>query len=1089
MKRATAILLAMFILVPLWAAAQEEEQEQEKGKLNAGTFSGLKLRCIGPALMSGRISDLAVDPTDAATWYVAVASGGVWKTTNTGTTWNPIFDNYGTYSIGCVTVDPNNPLVVWVGTGENNSQRSVGWGDGVYKSLDGGRSFKNVGLQKSEHIGKILVDPRDSNVVFAAAQGPLWAPGGDRGLYKTTDGGETWQLVLEISENTGVSDIVFDPRNPDVIYASAYQRRRHVWTLINGGPESAVYKTVDGGANWKKINKGLPGSDMGRIGLAISPQRPDVVYAIVEADPEVEGFFRSEDGGENWAKMSDYVSGSPQYYNEIYADPHQFDRIYSLDTYMMASDDGGKNFYGLGEEWKHVDNHALAFFDDDPDHLLIGCDGGLYETWDRGQNYKFFENLPLTQFYRVEVDNDFPFYNVLGGTQDNNSQAGPSRTNNVHGIRNSDWIITCGGDGYQTRVDPTNPDIIYAESQYGGLVRYDKRSGQSVDIQPQSEPGEDPARWNWDTPLMISPHSPTRLYLASQRLYRSDDRGDTWTPISLDLTRQLDRNKLEVMGAVWGVDTVAKNNSTSQYGNIVALDESPLVEGLIYAGTDDGLIQVTEDGGQNWRKIDKFPGIAELAYVTDVTASSHEPDTVYATFTNFKSGDFKPYVLKSTNRGASWTSITSNVPGDNVTWSIAEDNVKKELLFLGAEFSLFFSIDGGANWIQLKGGVPVIAFRDLEIQKRENDLACATFGRGFYILDDFTPLRHVSENALEQEAVIFPIKKAMMFVTARPLGGGEKASLGADFFTAPNPPYGTTVTYYFKEALKTRKQLRQEAEAKLRKEGKPVHYPAWEDLKAEDREEKPSLIFTITDEEGNVVCRITQPAMPGINRLTWDHRYASPVSGGRRFGSMGPMAAPGKYKVSMAKCVDSEITQLVEPVEFEIEPIGLATLPAEDREALLAFHKKVGSLLRAVMGAYTVITDVEGRFAAIKGAILDAPAADPALIKTTRELELRLMDIKEQFTGDPTKPRRSEPGESGFMRRLQEVAYGAIRSTSDTTNTHLRNYEIAADQFAAILGDLKQLVEVDLKALEDALEAAGAPYTPGRRIPDWTKEQ
>jgi len=1087
MKRATAILLAMFILVPLWAAAQEEEQE--KGKLNAGTFSGLKLRCIGPALMSGRISDLAVDPTDAATWYVAVASGGVWKTTNAGTTWNPIFDNYGTYSIGCVTVDPNNPWVVWVGTGENNSQRSVGWGDGVYKSLDGGRSFKNVGLAKSEHIGKILVDPRDSNVVYVAAQGPLWAPGGDRGLYKTTDGGETWELVLEISENTGVSDIVFDLRNPDVIYASAYQRRRHVWTLINGGPESGLYKTVDGGANWKKINKGLPSGDMGRIGLAISFQRPDVVYAIVEADPEAEGFFRSEDDGENWAKMSDYVAGSPQYYNEIYADPHQFDRIYSLDTYMMASDDGGTNFYRLGEEWKHVDNHAIVFFDDDPDHLLIGCDGGLYETWDRGKNYKFFENLPLTQFYRVAVDNDLPFYNVLGGTQDNNSQAGPSRTNNVHGIRNSDWIITCGGDGYQSRVDPTDTNIIYAESQYGGLVRYDKRSGQSVDIQPLTEPGEDPSRWNWDSPLMISPHSPTRLYFASQRLYRSDDRGDTWTAISPDLSRQLDRNKLEVMGTVWGVDTVAKNNSTSLYGNIIALDESPLVEGLIYVGTDDGLIQVTEDGGQNWRKIDKFPGIAELAYVTDVTASSHEPDTVYATFSNFKSGDFKPYVLKSTDRGANWTSITSNVPGDNVTWCIVEDNVKKELLFLGAEFGLFFSIDGGGNWVQLKGGVPVIAFRDLEIQKRENDLACATFGRGFYILDDFTPLRHVTEEALEQEAMILPIKKALMFIEARPLGGGEKASLGADFFTAPNPPYGTVITYYFKDALKTRKQNRQEAEAKLRKEGEPVYYPAWEDLKAEDREEKPSLIFTITDEEGNVVRRITQPTMPGMNRFTWDHRYASPVSGGRRYGSFGPMAVPGTYKVSMAKCVDSVITPLVEPVEFEIEPLGLATLPAEDKAALLAFHKKVGSLMRAVMGAYAVINDIEGRFDAIKGAILNTPALDPALIKTTRELELRLVDIKEQFTGDPTKPRRSEPGEPGFMRRLQEVVYGAIRSTSNPTTTHQRNYDIAADQFEAILGDLKQLVEVDLKALEDALEAAGAPYTPGRAIPDWSKEQ
>jgi photosystem II stability/assembly factor-like uncharacterized protein len=1087
MKHYTAVLFALLVLIPTTLSAQE--QAEEKGKLNAGTFAGLTLRNIGPALLSGRVGDIAIDPTDKSTWYVAVASGGVWKTTNAGITWTPIFDSYGSYSIGCVTVDPNNPLIVWVGTGENNSQRSVGWGDGIYKSLDGGRSFKNVGLAKSEHISKILVDPRDSNVVYVASQGPLWAAGGDRGLYKTSDGGATWELVLNISENTGVTDVAMDPRDPDVVYAASYQRRRHVWTLIDGGPESAVYKSNDAGTTWKKIMKGLPSGDIGRIGIAVSPQKPDVVYAIVEADPEAEGFFRSTDSGENWAKMSGYVSGSPQYYNEIFCDPHQFDRIYAVDVLMMVSDDGGKNFYQLGEEWKHVDNHAIAFFADDPDHYLIGCDGGLYETWDRGRNYHFFANLPVTQFYRVEVDNALPFYNVLSGTQDNGSQAGPSRTNNEHGIRNSDWIITCGGDGYQTRVDPTDPNIIYAESQYGGLVRYDKRSGESVDIQPQTEPGENPSRWNWDTPLIISPHSPTRLYIASQRLYRSDDRGDTWKPVSPDLTRQLDRNKLEVMGTVWSVDSVAKNNSTSLYGNIVSLDESPLIEGLIYIGTDDGLIQVTEDGGANWRKIDKFPGIPELAYVTHVEVSGHEPDTVYATFTNFKTGDFKPYVLKSSDRGRSWKSITSDVPANQVTWCIVEDSVKKELLFLGTEFGLFFSVDGGGKWIQLKGSLPVIAFRDLEIQKRENDLACATFGRGFYIFDDFTPLRFVSEEALNQEAIIFPVKKAWMYIQASPLGGGEKSSLGADFFTAPNPPYGTVITYYLRETLKTRKELRREEEAKLRKEGKPVYYPSWEDLKAEDREEKPSLIFTITDEEGNVVNRITQPAAQGINRFAWDHRYPAAVLPGGRRSAIGPMAAPGKYKVSMAKCVNGEITQLVDSVEFEIEPLGLATLPAEDKEALLAFNQKVGRLMRAVMGAYAVINDVEGRFEAIKSAILATPAADPALAKTVRELQLRLKDIKEKFTGDPTKPKRGEASETGFMRRLQEAIYGGISSTSKPTTTHQRNYEIAADQFEAVLSDLKQLVEVDFKALEEALESAGAPYTPGRAIPNWKKEQ
>ena len=633
MRRAAVVLFVLLILIApaVPAGAQERgEEKTEKSKLNPGTFAGLKLRCIGPALMSGRISDVAVDPTDRSVWYVAAASGGVWKTVNRGTTWTPIFDHHGSYSIGCVTVDPNNHLVVWVGTGENNSQRSVGWGDGVYKSLDGGKSFKNVGLKNSEHIGKILVDPRDSDVVYVAAQGPLWAPGGDRGLYKTTDGGANWEKVLDISENTGVSDIAFDPRNPDIIYATSYQRRRHVWTLVAGGPEGGIYKTTDGGANWKKINKGLPDVDLGRIGIAVSPQNPDVIYASVPAAWGESGFFRSSDGGENWTKMSDYITVDPQYYQELFCDPYQFDRVYSVDVWIHVTDDGGKTFRRVNSRNKHVDNHAIVFDPGDPDYLMVGCDGGIYESWDGAKTWRFIANLPITQFYRVEVDNDFPFYNVYGGTQDNDTEGGPSRTNNVHGIRNSDWFITVGGDGYQTRVDPNDPNIIYSMWQYGGLVRFDKRSGERVDIQPQPGKDEPPLKWNWDSPLIISPHSPTRLHFAANRLFRSDDRGDTWTPVSPDLTRQIDRNKLEVMGTTWSSESVWHNVWTSFFGNIVALDESPLVEDLIYAGTDDGLIQVTEDGGKTWRRIESFPGVPEMTYVSHIIASRHDPDAVYA---------------------------------------------------------------------------------------------------------------------------------------------------------------------------------------------------------------------------------------------------------------------------------------------------------------------------------------------------------------------------------------------------------------------------------------------------------------------------
>ncbi len=476
--RDLALLAMTCVTVSSTTYAQDSDTKEDKSPgFNTSLVSALQQRGIGPAFMSGRISDIAVDPSDHKTWYVCAASGGVWKTTNAGTSWTPIFDNYGSYSIGCVSVDPRNRNVVWVGTGENNSQRSVGYGDGVYKSLDGGTSFIRVGLEQSEHIGKILIDPRDSNVVYVAAQGPLWAPGGDRGLYKTTDGGTTWNLMLNISENTGVSDVLCDPRDPDTLYAIAYQRRRHVWTLIDGGPESAIHKSTDGGQTWRKITRGLPGGDLGRIGMAISPIKPDVVYALVEAADGQGGFFRSTDRGETWSKQSDYATVSAQYYQEIFACPHVFDRVYSMDTLLHVTEDGGKTFQPLGEQWKHVDNHALVIDPDDENHLLIGCDGGLYETWDRGQNYQFKPNLPITQFYKIAIDNDVPFYNIYGGTQDNATQGGPTRTKSVNGITNSDWFITVFGDGFKPAVDPQDPNIVYSQWQYGGLVRYDRRTG------------------------------------------------------------------------------------------------------------------------------------------------------------------------------------------------------------------------------------------------------------------------------------------------------------------------------------------------------------------------------------------------------------------------------------------------------------------------------------------------------------------------------------------------------------------------------------------------------------------------------------
>ncbi len=1087
LRKLAAIILLLSVMSTCPASGQNDDGSEVE--INSGLVSGLSFRSIGPALASGRIGDIAIDPVDRSTWYIAVASGNVWKTTNSGNTWNPIFDSYGSYSIGCVAVDPNNRHVVWVGTGENNSQRSVSYGDGAYKSLDGGRSFENVGLENSEHIGRILIDPRNSDVVYVAAQGPLWSAGGDRGLFKTTDGGKTWTRVLEIDQYTGVTDVHFDPRNPDVLYAAAYQRMRRVWTLINGGPGSGIHKSTDGGATWKEINKGLPGGDLGRIGLAVSPQNPDVIYAIVEATDDKSGFFRSTDRGENWSKMSDYVSGSPQYYQEIFAEPNQFDKLYSMDVLMRVTIDGGKTWERVGRDWKHVDDHALAFDPNDPKHLIAGCDGGLYETWDSGENWHYKPNLPVTQFYKIALDNAEPFYNVYGGTQDNWTQGGPSRTRTVHGIRNSDWFVTVGGDGFEPAVDPENPNIVYSQWQYGGLIRFNKITGQRVDIKPREKAEGPPLRWNWDSALMISPHSNTRLYYGAQILFRSDDRGNSWREVSPDLTRNVDRNKLEIMGRVWSVDAVAKNWNTSLYGTIVALSESPLKEGLLYVGTDDGLVQVTSDGGENWTRIERFADVPQYPYVSDIEASLYDTNIVYAALDNHKMGDFKPYVVRSTDKGRSWKLISGNLPERGTVYALMQDHVDRNLLFAGTEFGVYFTVDGGENWVELSAGIPTIMARDIEIQRRENDLAVATFGRGFYILDDYTPLRHLTQQNLTKGAHIFPIKKAWMYIQTNPMGGGEKSSQGAGFYTAPNPPFGATFTYHLKESLKTRREERHEREKELAKEGEDVFYPTWEELKVEDREFDPTIILTVRDSEGEVVRHIDGSTSSGIHRATWDFRYPSlrPVtSGGSNDG--GPMALPGTYTLTIEKLHNGELTMLAGPMEFEVEPLGYDKLTPSERSAMLAFQHKTARLQRAVLGTYRVLEEASEQIDHIQAAIDDTPELGYDIWSEARDIELRLMDIREEMVGDRTKQRRAAPYMPGILNRVNQIVYGHWSTTQGPTETHRKLYDIASSEFTGVLDRLRGIVEVEIAGLHERLEAAGAPWTPGRGLPDWQPE-
>jgi photosystem II stability/assembly factor-like uncharacterized protein len=1069
---------------------KKDDTEQSKDPMSSGTFSSLKFRSVGPALMSGRISSVAINPTDNSTWYIGVASGGVWKTTNSGTTWAPIFDGEGSYSIGCVVIDPNNPLIVWVGSGENNSQRSVGYGDGVYRSDDGGKSWKNMGLKKSEHIARIIVDPRSSEIVYVASQGPLWGPGGDRGLYKSNDGGKTWKNILSFSENTGVSDLVMDPKNPDILYASSYQRRRHVWTLIDGGPDGGIHKSTDGGATWNKLTNGLPAGDVGRIGLTISPVDNRVLYAIVEAQKGKGGFFRSTDCGANWDKRSDYVAGGPQYYQTIYCDPIDVDRVYSMDVILQVSDDGGKTFTRLGEKSKHVDNHTMWINPCDTRHYIVGCDGGLYESFDRGQSWNYFANLPITQFYDVCVDNSLPFYYIYGGTQDNSTLGGPSRTRNASGITNQDWFITTGGDGFQSRVDPEDPNIVYSESQYGGLVRYDRRNGEEVGIQPQPGKGESGLRWNWDSPLIISPFSHTRLYFAANKLFRSDDRGDSWKPVSGDLTRQIDRNQLEVMGRIWSVDAVAKNASTSLYGNCVALAESPKKEGVIYVGTDDGLIHCTEDGGTIWMRYDKFPGVPERTYVSRIVASQHDVNTVYASFDNHKMADFNPYILKSVDAGKTWTSIKGNLPPNGPVLAIAEDHVNPNLLFAGTEFGVYFTVDGGQKWIQLKGGLPTIAVRDIAIQKRENDLVIASFGRGFYVLDDYTPLRTVKPEVFQQEAVAFPVKDAMMFNQAYPLGGSKKATQGEAFYTAQNPPLGAAITYYLKDSYKTKKEIRQDAEKESEKKKQPVRYPTFDELRVEDEEEAPSIFITISDAEGNIVRKLTGANSKGINRTTWDMRYplpylASPPPPGSDYEpESGPFVMPGKYSMTILKKVNGVLTQLAGPQMFEVFVPGQKEMKNDDFKLLVEFQEKAAKLQRAFSGASQLAGEVKNRIGSLKRALQETPAQVDNLMNDASTIDAKLAGIIRNFNGDQTLRTRNENSPPSISDRVNKATGDMSTSTSKPTQTVQDAYTIADEEFKTELQKLRTLVEVDLPNLEKAAEAAGAPWTSGR-IPEW----
>lgn len=1087
-------ILSLLIGANLLGYSQKKKENKEVTPLNKLSVNGLKFRSVGPSLTAGRIADIAVNNNNPKEYYVAVASGGVWKTSNSGNTYDPIFDGQGSYSIGCVTIDPNNEHVVWVGTGENNNQRSVAYGDGVYKSMDGGKSWKNMGLKSSEHIGMIVVDPANSNRVFVAAYGPLWKEGGERGLYKTENGGKDWELVLNVDENTGINEVHLDPRDGQVIYATAHQRRRHVFTYVGGGPGSKIYKSSDGGQNWRELRGGLPSAIKGRIGMDLSPADPDYLYALVEAEKDQKGLYVSKDRGESWRKANKYVT-SGNYYQEVFCDPSNRNKVFFMDTWLHHTEDGGKTVVKTGEKSKHVDNHCIWVDPSDTDHWIVGCDGGIYETWDHASNWHFKPNLPITQFYKVAVDNDFPFYNIYGGTQDNNSLGGPSRTINNHGIMNSDWYITNGGDGFESAIDPKDPNIVYAQSQYGWLVRYDRISGERVGIKPMADEGMAPLRWNWDAPLLISPHDNRRLYFAANRLFRSDNRGDNWECVSPDLSRAIDRNQLKVMGRVQSADAIMKNKSTTMYGNIVALDESPLQENLLYVGTDDGLIQVSEDAGVSWVKYDNIKGVPPHTYVNSLVASQHDVNTVYAVFNNHKKGDFNPYLFVSIDKGKSWKSISSNLPIKGSVYDIVEDHKSSNLLFVGTEFGVFFSYDNGNEWKQLKAGLPTIAVRDLEIQKRENDLVLATFGRSFYVLDDYSSLREIKD-VMNKKAHIFPIKDALMYVDARPLGLRGKGSQGEAHYTADNPPLGTVITYFFNDTLKTSKEIRQKMEKKKIKNGEDVDYPKIELLREEDRENKPYLLFTIYDEDGEEIRKMIESPKLGVNRIVWDFRLTAQsniqlkTSSPGRYGeaNKGPLALPGNYYVSMHKVHNDQMTIMVEKTPFKCYWLDQLSTPANNKIVLLDFQKRVDRLRKAVDAAGKVIGEDKQRLDFIKAAFKTYPGLDLSYLSNLQKLETDRDQIHIKLYGDPSLSNRDIEQKDPIASKVGIIIWNMWRNRSNPTGTNQMLYETASNHFQEVIYQLQEL-DNEIKIIEDYLEQNEVPYTPGRGlIINWRRD-
>ena len=1057
----------------LWAATNLRAQPARASTakpspvtaFNAATYDSAMLsefawRPIGPAVTSGRVVDLAVDDGPRARAegrmgkliYAAAASGGVWKTTNAGTTWEPIFDKQGSSSIGDIAIAPTNPEIIWVGTGEANNSRSSSWGDGVYKSENGGKTWQHMGLRTSQHIGRIVVHPSNPDIVYVASVGPLWTSGGERGLYKTTDGGKTWKQIIRISEHTGVTDLVMDPTNPDVLYAAAFQRQRKAYSFVGGGPESGIHKSSDAGATWTRLTEGLPKSDIGRIGLDVSQSDPRVLYATLET--RTTEVYRSDDYGASWKKRGTYFQ-FPWYMAQLRVDPQNPDRVYMLGIQLHVSEDGGLTNRTIGTS-AHVDYHALWIDPTNSDHFVAGNDGGVYLSYDRGATMDWVSNLPLSQYYAIETDNRLPFYYVCGGLQDNNSWAGPSQTRNRQGITNNDWFVTTGGDGFYSAIDPTDPNVVYAESQNGGIIRYDVKTGEQKSIQPQAKFGEKNLRYNWSVPIVISPHDHNTVYFGAQYFFKSPNRGDSWEQMGGDLTRQLDRNKLLLMGRVWPDNAVARHAGVAEFGNISTIDESRLRKGLIYVGTDDGLIQVTRDGGATWTKVEQFPGVPDMTYVSRVVASAHSEGTVYATFDGHRSNDFKPYVLKSADYGKTWTSLAANLPASSVQ-VIREHPRAPSLLFVGNEIGAYYSGNGGRTWTKLQYNLPTVPVHDIKIHLRENDLIIGTHGRGIFIIDDITPLERLAE-ADRSQTFLFPVKPVTLFNYNSSFPGGVTGagSLGERSYSAPNPAFGATLTYHVKDSLPKGR----------------------------------TLSLAIFDSTGKRVRDLTVNPKQGLHRATWDLRLAAPYFNPRTQGNTGqPTGAfvlPGRYTARLTLGGPENVAATSMETQIVVNPDPLIPLSPMEYQALHAVRLRAAEQQARVQAVVRSAELLKDQMTEVKKAIENRAGTDSLSRQVTaidRDVDDILVKVRGRQAaaaqGDADDRTRFAPS---IQSRVNQVANQIGDVTSPPTQIQRETLDLAMTDLEREVARLNGLLSTRVPGLNRALDAAGVPWTAGRPV-------